>query len=186
MSTPASVLTQPVRQRRTLYIVLIALLVAVVAGSGLLVAFNILNKTTTTSQSNAVVGSVSFLRSPNASPGTFDQVKITLQGIEDAPPGQQYYAWLPINTNGENVSAIKWPLTPQNGSLNYTYMQNNLLANSPYLFLITLETAGSAPPIPNTIPSARLYYASLPTTIQNPVTLPIRMCPQGGSNNPCY
>jgi serine/threonine protein kinase len=186
MSTPASVLTQPVRQRRTLYIVLIALLVAVIAGSGLLVAFNTLNKTTTTSQSNAVVGSVSFLRSPNASPGTIDQVRVMLQGIEDAPSNQQYYAWLLINTNGENVPPIGWPVTPHNGSLSYTYTDpnhNNLLANSPYLFLITLETVGTHPQTPNTIQNERRYYASL---LQNQVTFPIRMCPQGGPNNTCY
>jgi hypothetical protein len=112
-------------------------------------------------------------------------VKITLQGIPDAPPGKQYYAWLRINS--ENLFPIGWPLTPppQNGSLSSTYQRNNLLSNNPRQFLITVETAGTNPIVANNIPSERRYYASLPPNIHNLATFDIRPCPQGGSNNIC-
>jgi hypothetical protein len=163
---------------------LIALLVAVVAGSGLLFAFNTLNKPPTTSQANSVVGSVSFLSSPSAPPGSIDEVKITIQGINDAPSGKQYYAWL-VN-QGESSSSVSWSVTPHNNSLSSIHTDPHLLANNPGLFLITLETAGIVPSSANFDPNARRYYASLPPNIQNSATFPIRMCPQGGSNNTCY
>src|SRR5207248_3818544 len=71
---------QPARRRRNLYIVLIALLVAVVAGSGLIYALLIPKGATTPSPSNAVVGHVTFLSSSNTTPpGSVDEVEITLQ-----------------------------------------------------------------------------------------------------------
>src|SRR6266699_1436442 len=93
-NTPASVIAQPARQRRTLYIVLIALLVATVSGSGLLIVLLTLNRTTTPPPSNSIVGHVTFRSSPNAPPGSIDEVEITIQHISDAPAGKQYYAWL--------------------------------------------------------------------------------------------
>lgn len=183
-NTPASVIAQPARQRRTLYIVLIALLVATVAGSGLLIAFLTLNRTTTPPPSNSVVGHVRFLSSRNAPPGSIDEVEITIQHISDAPAGEQYYAWLKINS--ENLFPIGWSLTTQNGSLSSTYTHNNMLTNNPTLFLITVETAGTNPVVPNNIPSARRYYANLPPNVQNLATFPIQPCPQDGSNNICF
>jgi len=185
-NTPASVIAQPARQRRTLYIVLIALLVATVAGSGLLIVLLTLNGRTTPPPSNSIVGHVRFLSSPNAVPGSIDEVEITIQHISDAPAGKQYYAWL--QNYSENLFPIGWSLTIQNGSLfpsPSTHRQNNLLANNPQLFLITVETAGTNPVVPNNIPSARIYYAILPATIQNLATFSILLCPQGGSNNIC-
>jgi serine/threonine protein kinase len=185
-NTPASVIAQPARQRRTLYIVLIALLVATVAGSGLLIVLLTLNRTTTPPPSNSIVGHVTFRSSPNAPPGSIDEVEITIQHISDAPAGKQYYAWL--QNYSENLFPIGWSLTIQNGSLfpsPSTHRRNNLLANNPQLFLITVETAGTNPVVPNNIPSARIYYAILPSNIQNLATFSIQLCPQGGSNNIC-
>ncbi len=172
----------PARRGRT-RLVLLALLVAAVVGSGLLLAFFVPKGTTTSSPSNAVVGHVRFLSSPKAPPGSLDEVEITLQHIPDAPPGEQYYAWLQINS--ENSFPIGWPLTTQHGSLSSTYQHNNLLTNKPYLFLITVEKAGTDHVGANLVPSARLYYAILPTTIQNSATFDIRLCPQGGNTGIC-
>jgi eukaryotic-like serine/threonine-protein kinase len=184
-NTPASVLAQPARQRRTLYIVSIALLVAVVVGSGLLFAFMALNRTTTTSQSNSAVGNVRFLSSPNAPPGNIDKIEITIQHINDAPIGKQYYAWLQILS--ENIPSVKWPLATRNGSISSPpYINPNLLTNNPQKFLITLETAGTEPLSPNFDPTARIYYANLPPNIQNLATFPLQRCPQGSSNNICF
>ena len=170
-----------------MYIVLIALLVAAVVGSGLLFAVFALNKTTTPSPPNSVVGNVRFLSSPNAPPGNIDEVITTIQHIPAAPSGEQYYAWLEISS--ENTSSNHWSLPTQNGSMSYTYIDpqhNNLLTNNPHLFLITLEAAGTDLITPNNMPNNRLYYANLPTTIHNSATFNIRMCPQGGSNSTCF
>ena len=161
---------------------MIALLVAVVAGSGLLYAFFVPKGTTTPSLPNSVAGHVRFLSSPNAAPGSIDEVEITLQGIQDAPPGEHYYAWLQIHS--ETIFPIHWLLTTHNGSLSSPpYMNKQLLENKPYLFLITVETADNR--VASFDPAARRYYTKLPATIQNLATFDIRPCPQGGSNNIC-
>lgn len=183
--SPPAAAQQPARQLRSLYIVLIALLVAVVVGSGLLYAFLVPKGTTTPPPSNSVVGHVTFLSSPNAAPpGNIDEVEISIQHIPEAASGGHYYAWLQINS--ENSFPIGWPLTIHNGSLSSSpYVNRNLLTNKPYLLLITVEKAGTAPVVATLDPNARLYYAILPNNIQNAATFDIRPCPQGGSNNIC-
>lgn len=173
---------KPAWQRKPLSIVLFALLAAVLVGSGLLIAFFALHRTTAT-PSATVSGQVLFLSSPTTHPGTIDEIEITLQGINDPPTGEQYYAWLQIHS--EDINPIGWLLTPHNGSLSSTHIDPNLLANHPYLFLITAETAGSAPSIPNFEPNARLYYAILQPSIQNKSAFAIQKCPQSGTNNIC-
>ena len=199
-NTPASVIAQPsqisppavlppatsqppARRRRT-RIVLIALLVVAVVGSGLLFAFFAQGRTTTSSPSNSAVGHVRFLSSPKAPQGSLDEVEITIQHIHDAPPGERYYAWLQINS--ESLFPIHWSLTTQNGSLSSPpYINPLLLKNKPYLFLITVEKANNDPQVATFAPGARLYYAILPTTIQNSATFDIRQCPQGGNTGIC-
>ncbi|HEY6411347.1 MAG TPA: protein kinase, partial [Ktedonobacteraceae bacterium] len=92
--------TQPPARRRRIRIVLLALLVAAIVGSGLLFTFFAMDRTTTPSPfpSNSVVGHVRFLSSPNAPRGSLDEVEITMQHIPDAPPVERYYAWLQINS----------------------------------------------------------------------------------------
>jgi hypothetical protein len=186
---PPQGLRQPAGQGRKLYIVLTALLVAIVGGAGLVYAFLVPKSTTTPPPANAVVGQVRFLSSPSAVPqGSIDEVKITFQHISNAPAGEQYYAWLLINS--ESLFPIHWKLTSQNGSLTSSYLNpqhTNLLTNKPYLFLITLETADKTAfnETPSLDPNARFYYARLPGTIQNLATFDIQSCPQTGSNNPC-
>jgi eukaryotic-like serine/threonine-protein kinase len=178
----------PTRQRRTL-LVFIILLVAVVVGSSLLFAFFALNKPTTPSPSNSVIGQVRFLSSPNASQGSLDEVEITIQHIQDAPSGERYYAWL-LN-NGESLSPIHWALTTQNGHLSSSpYIDPLLLKDKPYLFLITLEQANTDPQVASLAPGARLYYAALPyatqpASSQHPATFDILSCPQQGTSGVC-
>jgi serine/threonine protein kinase len=178
----------PTRQRRTL-LVLITLLVAAMVGSGLLFAFFARDRTTTPSPSNSVIGQVRFLNSPNAPQGSLDEVDITIQHIQDAPPGKRYYAWLLINS--ESLSPIHWALTTQNGRLSSSpYINPLLLKNKPYLFLITVEQANTDPQVASLAPGARLYYVTLPyathpATIQNPATFDIRSCPQNGISGVC-
>lgn len=130
------------------------------------------------------MGHVRFLSSPKAPQGSLDEVEITIQHIHDAPPGERYYAWLQINS--ESLFPIHWSLTTQNGSLSSPpYINPLLLKNKPYLFLITVEKANSDPQVATFAPGARLYYAILPTTIQNSATFDIRQCPQGGNTGIC-
>lgn len=177
----------PVKQRR-IRMLLIALLVVAVVGSGLLLSFFALNRTTTPSTpplspSNSVVGQVQFLSSPNAPQGSLDEVKITLQHIPNAPAGEHYYAWLQINS--ESLLPIHWPLTTQNGGISSLYHKADLLTNKPYLLLITVEKVNADPQAATFAPGARLYYAILPTTIQNSAPFDIRPCPNGGTTGIC-
>jgi len=91
-----------------------------------------------------------------------------------------------LQINSESLFPIHWSLTTQNGSLSSPpYINPLLLKNKPYLFLITVEKANSDPQVATFAPGARLYYAILPTTIQNSATFDIRQCPQGGNTGIC-
>jgi serine/threonine protein kinase len=182
MTPQATILRQPIWRRKGLYIGLIALLIAVIVGSSVY-ALLIPKGASTPSTTNPVVGHVDFLSSPNAPPGTLDEVEITLPGIHDAPPGKTYYAWL-LNSS-ENILPVSWSFTVHNGGLSpSTYTdplhKNLLTATMPYLFLITLQSPGLNGP--SFTPSERLYYASLSATRSS---FDIRKCPQSSANNPC-
>jgi hypothetical protein len=160
---------------------LIALLVAAVAGSGLLLYAYLAPKP---QPSNSVVGQVRFLSSPKAPPGSLDEVKVIIRQIHNAPPGKRYYAWL--QNSNDSTTPVHWPLATHNGSLSSSYTNPHLLANKPYLFLITVENANTEPPVVATFdPSERLYYASLPTGIHNLDSFRIQPCPQSTSKNIC-
>jgi eukaryotic-like serine/threonine-protein kinase len=179
-SRPPAAPQPPSRQKRPLYIAVIALLVAIVAGSGLYVFFT--RPTTPPSTANPVVGQVHFLSS-QASPGNIDEAQITIQQINVPPAGEQYYAWLQIKA--ESTPLIRWPLTTKNGSMSDTYLNANLLTNKPYLLLITVEKAETGPIIPSSGPGVRRYYANLPNNIKNMATFDIRPCPQNGTAGIC-
>jgi hypothetical protein len=186
-SVPPPIIPHPSpKQRKRLYVALIALLIAVIVGSGLLYAFLALRGTTSKPAANRSVGQVLFLSSPNAPPGSLDKVQITLQTIPDAPADKHYYAWLVSNT--ESIQPVHWTFTVYNGrvSSSYTDPQHmNLLANKPSLFLITLQSVETNVPFFDS--SARLYYASIPQT-QSPAhsfNLDVLPCPQSNANNVC-
>jgi hypothetical protein len=162
---------------------LIALLVAVIAGSGLIYVFFALNRTPTPPPSNSVVGHVRFLSSPNAPPGSLDEVEIIFQHIPDAPSGESYYAWLQISN--DSMSPIHWLLPTQNGGISSSHTDSSLLTNKPYLLLITVEKANTEPAVATFDPGGRRYYASLRSNISNPATFDILSCPQDGTTSIC-
>ena len=179
-SPATTILWKAIRQRRRLYIGLIAVLIALIAGSSVY-ALIIAKGPSTATTANLVVGRVDFLSSPNAAAGTLDEVQITIHGIHRAPAGKTYYAWL-LN-NSENTLPVHWSFTVRNGSLSppaYTDAghRNLLTTTAPGLFLIT-EEAGM-PTIPT--PGGGLYYASISAT---KTSFAITRCPQGGATNPC-
>jgi eukaryotic-like serine/threonine-protein kinase len=184
---PPPIIPRPsAKQRKRLYVALIALLIAVIVSSSLLYAFLAPRGTTSKPPANRSVGQVLFLSSPNAPPGSLDTVQITLQTIPDAPADKHYYAWLVGNPEG--IQPVHWTFTVHNGrvSSSYTDPQHmNLLANKPSLFLITLQSVETN--IPFFDSSARLYYASIPQA-QSPAhsfNLDVLPCPQGNANNVC-
>ena len=180
---PVSPAKESPARKRGISIVLLALLLVVIVSSGLVFA---LQRTATPSPtpSNVVVGHIRFLSSPHAPRGSIDEIEFTMKSLPDAPAGEQYYAWLQINN--ENLLPIHWLILTNNGLLSSpSYRNPSLLLNKPYLFLITEEKANSSPQVANLTPQARLYYAVLPTSIQNLATFEIRACPQSATNNIC-
>jgi serine/threonine protein kinase len=179
--SPPAAPRRPTRQRGTLSSVLIALFVAAVVGSGLFLYAFFAPKP---QPSNSVVGQVRFLSRPKAPPGSLDEVEVIIRQIHNAPPGKGYYAWL--QNSNDSTTPVHWSLATHNGSLSSSYTDPHLLANKPYLFLITVENANTEPPIVATFdPSERLYYASLPTNIHNADSFSIQPCPQSASKNIC-
>jgi eukaryotic-like serine/threonine-protein kinase len=172
---------RPARQRRTLSSALIALLVAAVVGSGLLLYAFLAPKP---QPSNSVVGQVRFLSSPKAPPGSLDEVEVTIRQIHNAPPGKRYYAWL--QNSNDSTPPVHWSLATHNGSLSSSHIDPHLLANKPYLFLITAENANAEPLVVATFdPRERLYYANLPADIHILDSFSIQPCPQSASKNIC-
>ncbi len=174
------------RRRSTLFKVLLALLVVIVAGSGLLYAYFNANKASTAIAPNTVVGKVSFLSvsSPGVAAGTINELQIALSHVQNAPPHTQFYAWL--LTGNENVLPRYWllPAPTSDGNLTFTKTDPQLLANNPAFFLITAESANTGSP--SFIPSARFYYAILTSPIKQPTPFDVRTCPQDSSHNVCF
>ena len=173
----------PTWRKKGLYIGLIALLIALVVGASMLYA--LLSPKTPPTTSNPIVGHVLFLHSPNATPGNFDEVEITIQGISDAPPGKTYYTWLENET--EDIPAVHWPFTVRGGKLSPSLyidpQHRNLLTRLPYHFLITLQSQDNVPvPPPPDDNNERLYYTSISSTT---LSFDIRQCPQSNANNIC-
>ena len=108
-------------------------------------------------------GQVLFLTSQNSA-GVLDEAQITLNGLKNAPINKNYYVWL--NIHDENAVAVHWMLNVQDGKLTTpTYMEpqhQDLFAQSPYLFLITLQ--GPDATVASFDPNDHLYYAVIPQT----------------------
>ncbi|HET9918439.1 MAG TPA: serine/threonine-protein kinase [Ktedonobacteraceae bacterium] len=174
------------RQRKTLYKVLLALLVVIVAGSGLLYAYFTVNKVSSTIAPNTVVGKVSFLSvsSPGTAAGTINELQITIPHAQNAPSHTHFYAWL--LTGSENVLPRYWllPAPTSDGNLTFTKTDSQLLANNPTFFLITAESSNTGSP--SFIPSARFYYATLTSPIKQSTPFDIRTCPQDSTQNVCF
>ncbi len=157
--------------RRTLWIVLAALLILALVGSGLGAYFAFFAKSATPPppvSTSSIVGHAYFVSSGllsadiNSNQGITDQLQIKLSNVSTPPPGKSYYAWL------LNNSTLPWQpiplgqLTVNNGVIDVSYpgdqLHSNLLATNDR-FIITEEDAGSPPLTPSLTPGALLYYA---------------------------
>jgi len=157
--------------RRTLWVVLTALLILALIGSGLGAYFAFFAKNGTPPppvSTSSIAGHAYFVSSGllsadiNSNQGITDQLQIKLNNVSPPPQGKSYYAWL------LNNKALPWQpiplgqLTVNNGVIDVNYpgdqQHSNLLATN-NRFIITEEDAGSPPPNPSLDPGALLYYA---------------------------
>ncbi|HZR40100.1 MAG TPA: protein kinase, partial [Ktedonobacteraceae bacterium] len=150
---PPSMPVAPVTKRgkgglRGWMIALIAVLIVVVLGSGLLGAFLFLRPGSVVQK--PIVGHAFFVSSgilsQSSNQGIADKIQVDLQNLPDPQAGKSYYAWL-LNDNDSDTGPLPillGALTIKNGRADITYpgdtQHNDLLANYSRL-LVTEENA---------------------------------------------
>ena len=177
---------QPRPRRNRLSIALIACSVLLLVGTGAFAVVPRFFSSTPTSTSDAIVGTIVFSSSANASHVPFNQIQLDLKNIPDPPQNMVYYAW--IENANPDVSYPHWQLTVSHGTIQGLYPSSppvNLLANTT-TFLITEENASSGSPLtPGFILSQHRYYAALTSTSTSTPAFQVRQCPPPtGSGSP--
>ena len=169
---------QPRPRRKKMSIALIVCSVLLLAGIGVLAIVPHLSPGTTTTTSNAIVGTIVFSSSANPSSIQFDQMRLDLKNISDPPQNMVYYAW--IESANPEAKDQHWQLTVSHSGIAHTYSSSppaNLLANAT-TFLITEENMNGVPPfVPSTILSQHRYYAALSASSSPTATFEVRECP---------
>lgn len=118
---PASLPTAPRRSGTRRVMVIAALLVIVVAG-GVVLTLALLQKNSAASNPAANAhGQITFLDGPNGTDKT-DALNITINGLNAAPTGFQYDAWL-VNVAAEQSIALG-TLTAHNGAFSLVFSGN--------------------------------------------------------------
>ncbi len=151
----------PVRQRRGLLFIVMAIVLVVLLGG--LGAFFFLNS------KPGIVGHAVFTSShqftAQGMPAINDGLQINLQNIPAPASGNSYYAWLQ-NGESETQSIYLGPLNVNNGAATLTYADQNhrdLLAMMSN-FLVTEEPAKVPPNNPTLTKAQWRYVAALPQT----------------------
>ncbi len=180
---PPQPLPSSQRRRRGRLIALIAVLLIVLAGSGL-GALYLLTLPPTTS---TIVGHAFFVSSgqlsESSSQGINDQMQIDLSNIAPPAAGKSYYAWLlgdkhptagsGCGTSSTATSIFLGILTVNQNAVHYRYpgnAQHTNLISCTSRFLVTEEDANSTPLHPSSNQSTWRYYAEIPQ-IPNPKIL---------------
>ncbi len=154
-------------RRQGLWISLIVLLILVVIGSSLGAYLILSAKTPAATSTPSIVGHAYFVSSgllsanPESNQGITDQVQVKLDNIPPPQAGMSYYAWL-LNDKTQQWNPIALgALTVNNGTavLSYVDPQHTNLLASNSRFLVTEESAASAPLTPSLNSSAWRYYA---------------------------
>jgi eukaryotic-like serine/threonine-protein kinase len=170
--------------KRPWVIVLVALLVLALLGSTL--AARVLLSPNDASETNQIVGHMSFVKS-GASQG-YNAIQIDIAQVSALPPGMAYYGWIRLqnSTQSENTIPPHWKLAVSQQAIHtppLTFAGFNNLYVPQSLFLITKESTDSTPIIPNLDPTARLYYAIV---MASPATnLDIKACPTSETYSIC-
>jgi len=171
---------QPIRRMNRLTIGLIALVVIVI-GTSVLYAIPALMGASQPSTTNQAVGYFQFLSSPQAHPGTLNEVQIKfLHPLHPADSNTIYYAWL---VAGPNI-LDSWQLTLQKDRMSSTphLLQRVTNLRDVDFFLISLEVPGSVGSFPKPGLDYRPYYANISLTN---TLFPLMTCPGSNINNPC-
>jgi hypothetical protein len=154
----------PARPRRGLVMIVSAIVLLVLIGSGV-GAFLFLQP----AQSPTIVGHASFTSgqqfTAQGTPIVNDGFQIQLQNIPAPSSGNRYYAWLQDNQT-EPVSVYLGALTLNQGvaSLTYTDPQHRDLLATVSNFLVTEESASVPPNTPSVDKGRWRYFATLPNT----------------------
>ena len=160
------------RRRHWLYIGLVAVLLAVLAGSA--IGVYLFNSHNTSPTQSTIVGHVFFLSSGflssnsnlSSNQGITDELEINLQNLPNPQAGKRYYTWL-MNDHQTDLPAVALgALTLNQQHVTMTYrdpLHNNLLANYGH-FLVTEENANPPPITPSLDPTTWRYSAAFPTT----------------------
>lgn len=187
IKTPAPVpppQKQPHPRRSRLSLALIACSLLLLVGISAFAVPRIFSGTgAPTTTPDAVVGTIVFSSSSNASHVPFSQVQLDLKNIPDPPQNMVYYAWLE-NANPD-LSYPHWQLSATQGAIHSPYTSAppvNLLATTT-TFLITEENASSGTPTTPTFTlSQHRYYAALSSTTSPTATFQVRQCPPPNSS----
>jgi eukaryotic-like serine/threonine-protein kinase len=165
--------SSPSQKHPRLRFVLAALLICMLAGSGLSALF-LLNGhgLTFAASSDAIVGQAFFASSgkinATTNSGNNDEFQIDLHNIPEPQSGTSYYAWLlPDKSQTEAAPILLGKLPVDNGSVHFLYTgdsrHSNLLATTSR-FLITEEASNLTPEVPSPDLSEWRYYAEIPQT----------------------
>ena len=156
------------RSRRGLWMVLAALLILALIGSGLAAYFTFFSKPASSSAAPTIVGHAFFVSSgllsanQESSQGITDQLQIKLDNIPPPQSGKSYYAWLLNDITLSSSAILLGPLTLKNGSTSLMFpgdsQHTNLLATNSRL-LITEENTSPPPVNPSLDPTTYRYYA---------------------------
>lgn len=171
-STPPSVKQapkQPWYEWKSLFFLILALVVLVTGGWGLL---RLLPQQSSSSTSPSIVGHLTFLSSGQISDtsnqGIADTIQIELSPLQIPSTGKSYYAWLlPDEDKPENTVFLlgKITVSGKGGNLSYTDPQHtNLLAATSRL-LITEESTAVEPLAPSLDQHNWRYLAQIPNQL---------------------
>jgi serine/threonine protein kinase len=163
---------------------LTALLVLALLGSSL--ATLMLLSSGSSSETNKIVGHVSFVKS-GSSQG-YNAIQFDIAQVPELPLGMAYYGWIrPQNgLQGENSIQPHWELPVSQGAIHtppLTFAGVDNLYSPQSLILITKESTDSTPIIPNLDLKARLYYATV--TTHSSTNLDIKVCPTSDTYTFC-
>jgi serine/threonine protein kinase len=179
------------KRRRPLLILSIALIVLMLAGSGL-AAFLLASQHSPTPTTNNIVGHVYFISSGQVSEtstqGFTDELQLDLYNVKNPAPGNAYYGWLEGDTdNTMEAPLLLGKLNVVNGQIHFFYPgdanHTNLLSVMSR-FLITEEPVASVlPKIPSPDKSTWRYFAEFPQPTDTGMGQPTSTSSMGQSGN---
>lgn len=157
---------QPLRNQKSLVLLILVLMVLATGGWGLL---HRLPQQSSSSTSTSLVGQLTFLSSEQISDtsnqGIADNVQIELSPLQSPSIGKSYYAWLlPDEDKPENTVFLlgKLAVSEKRGNLSYTDPQHTNLLAATSRFLVTEESTAIEPLAPSPDKHDWRYLSQIP------------------------